>query len=200
MAVVYAPTQEPFVQALPDTPVAEPLLTGDDLLAMGDIGRCELIDGRIVMMSPTGGIHGEIEITLGAALRYFVKDRKLGRVFSGEVGIYIRRNPDRVRGADVAFISRQRLPRLTPGFLTAAPELVVEVMSPDDRWNDVRRKVEEYFSIGVERVWVVEPDDQKVLIFRSSTELTELRIGDTLQGEGVLAGFALPLTDLFEED
>jgi Uma2 family endonuclease len=201
MAVAYTSLQETILveaENLPRQPEAP--ITGEELLALGDIGRCELIDGRIVMMSPTGGSHGEIEITLGAALKTFVKAHQLGRVLGGEVGIYTQRNPDRVRGADVAFISRQRAARIPPGFLTVAPELVVEVMSPDDRWSEVRRKIEEYFSIGVERVWVVEPEDQKVLIFRSPVELTELKMGDTLPGEGALAGFALPLAELFEED
>ena len=112
------------------------LITGEELLAMGDIGPCELIDGRIVPMSPAGVEHGVLEQRLGRALGAFVEDRRLGWVLVGEVGIYTRRTPDRVRGADAAFISGQRLPqRPKKGFLEVAPELVCEVMSPDDRWH-----------------------------------------------------------------
>lgn len=182
--------------APPDTK----LITGEELLAMGDIGPCELIDGRIVSMSPTGGEHAFIEFNLGRHLGNFVADRQLGWVLGGEVGIYIRRNPDRVRAADVTFISNKRSPqRPAKGFLEVAPELVVEVMSPDDRWQDVRQKLEDYFSIGVEWVWVVEPENRTILVYSSVTEMQKFAETDTLTGTGVLDGFTLLVIELFAE-
>ena len=175
------------------------LITGEELLSMGDVGPCDLIDGRIVKMSPAGGEHGNLEFDLGRWLGNFVADRKLGWVLGGEVGIYIRRNPDRVRGADIAFISKKRLPHRPPkGFLEVTPEVVVEIISPNDSWEEVRQKLEDYFSIGVERVWVVEPENRAVLVYRSATEAQRLGEADTLKGEGILDGFALPIGDLFE--
>jgi Uma2 family endonuclease len=175
------------------------LITGEELLAMGDIGPCELIDGRIVHMSPTNVEHAIIEFLIGGELAQFVQKRKLGRVIGGEVGIYTRRNPDRIRGADIAFISIERMPAKPPkGFLTTAPELVVEVMSPDDRWQDVNDKIEEYFSIGAQRVWIVEPDNRAVRVYRSATEVQKLGESDTLKGEGPLTGFEMPVARLFE--
>jgi Uma2 family endonuclease len=177
------------------------LITGEELLAMGDIGPCELIDGRIVPMSPTGEEHGDIEFNLGAELKIFVRQRKLGRVVGGETGIYIRRNPDRIRAADIAFISKQRSPgKRRKGFLEVAPELVVEVISPTDTWEDMRSKLKDYFSAGVERVWVIDPENREVLVYRSPKEVETLGEGDTLTGEGVLAGFALPVANLFAEE
>ena len=175
------------------------LITGEELLAMGDIGPCELIDGRIVSMTPTGSEHGYIEFNLTTELRSFVRKHKLGWVTGGEVGIYIRRKPDRVRGADIAFISSKRLPELPKGFLTVAPDLVVEIMSPDDRWQAVREKLGEYFSIGVTWVWVVEPQNRKVLVFRSPTDVEEYDAENILRGEGVLEGFAVKVAELFAE-
>jgi Uma2 family endonuclease len=175
-------------------------ITGDELLAMGDIGPCELIEGRIVPMTPTGSEHGVIESNLSRHLGNFVADRKLGKVMNGEVGIFTHRRPDSVRGADIAFVSRERLAdRPAKGFLTVAPELVVEIVSPSDRWQDVRQKIEEYFAIGVQRVWIVEPDNRDVLVYSTSTEMRKLGEGDLLTGEGVLEGFSLPVTQLFEE-
>jgi Uma2 family endonuclease len=185
------------VTAPPDTK----LITGEELLAMGDIGPCELIDGRIVAMSPTGGEHGTLESELGRVLGNFVIEKRLGWVLTGEVGIYIRRNPDRIRAADIAFLSRQRLPRKpAPGFLTVAPELIVEVISPTDTWEDMRRKLADYFSIGVERVWVVEPENRAVVIYRSLNEAVTLNEGDVLQGEGALEGFELSIAALFADE
>jgi Uma2 family endonuclease len=184
MAVAFAPTREKLV-------------TGEDLLAMGDIGPCELIDGRIVHMTPTGDEHGTIEFNLGRELSAFVRKNKLGRVTGGEVGIYIRRRPDRIRAADIAYISAKRSARPVKGFLEVAPELVVEIMSPEDRWQDIRDKLADYFSIGVEQVWIVEPQNRKVLIFSSTTDVEEHNEGDTLRGEGALEGFAMQVAELF---
>src|SRR3954469_9188334 len=84
------------------------LIAGEDLAQMSDVGPCELIEGRIVPMSPTGYEHGEIENAVGAELRAFVRSQRLGKVLVGEGGIYTSRNPDTVRGADAIFISNQR--------------------------------------------------------------------------------------------
>lgn len=182
------------------TSTATPVITGEELLAMGDIGPCELVDGRIVPMSPTGGEHGILESDLGFALRYFVQEHNLGWVMTGEVGIYTRRNPDRVRGADVVFLSKERWPDRPPkGFLEIAPDLVVEILSPSDRWQDVRQKLAEYFALGVRWVWIVEPDNQTVLVFRSITDMQQYGIHDTLVGEGLLEGFTLTVASLFAQ-
>jgi len=180
------------------TPTKTPLITGEELLAMGDIGPCELVDGRIVPMSPTGGKHGLLELYLGSALHSFVQKHSLGWVMTGEVGIYTRRNPDRVRGADVVFLSGERWPEAPPdGFLEVAPDLVVEIMSPNDRWQDVRQKLAEYFAIGVRWVWIVEPENRTVLVFRSITDIQQYGMDDVLAGEGILEGFSLTVANLF---
>ncbi len=80
-----------------------------------------------------------------------------------------------------------------------APELVVEILSPEDRWHDVWQKLEEYFAIGVRWVWIVEPENRAVLLYRSVTEMQRLGAEDTLVGEGALEGFTLPVASLFAE-
>jgi Uma2 family endonuclease len=182
------------------TAVEAKLITGEELLAMGDIGPCELIDGRIVPMSPTNREHGFLEVRLSRALGNFVEPRQLGEVLSGEVGIYTRRNPDRIRGADIVFRSKARAAtEPSEGFLMVAPELVIEIISPTDRWSDIRKKIEEYFAIGVLWIWVLEPSERDVLLYRSATEFQKLREGDILRGEGILEGFALSVADLFAD-
>jgi Uma2 family endonuclease len=182
------------------SPKVETRVTGEELLAMGDIGPCELVEGEIIKMSPTGEKHGIIEVNLGGELRTFVRQHKLGRVSGGETGIYIRRNPDTVRGADVVFISNERLARRgSSGFIDVAPDLVVEVMSPDDRWSDVTKKLEEYFSIGVRLVWVVDPESESVYAYRSLTDVRHFAKNDTLPGDDVLSGFGMSVADLFAD-
>ncbi len=175
------------------------LITGEDLLAMGDVGPCELIEGRIVTRTPTGDEHGTIEFNLGSGVRAFVRRGNLGRVTGGEVGIYIRRKPDTVRAADIVVVSSERRAKPTKGYLEVAPELVVEIMSPTDRWHEVRGKLDDYFSIGVERVWIVEPERRTVLVYRSTTDFSELSEDDLLKGEGILHGFELSVAELFAD-
>src|SRR5438270_2933406 len=163
------------------------LITGEELARMGDIGRCELIDGRIVPMSPTGYEHGEIENAIGAELRAFVRPRGLGKVLVGEVGIYTRRAPDNVRGADVLFISNERYARKrSSSYLDVAPDLVVEVLSPNDSWSEVMQKLREYFSIDVRLVWVVDPASRRIYAYRSLTDVREFIEDSDLPGDEVL--------------
>lgn len=180
-------------------PATKALITGEELLEMGDIGPCELIDGRIIPMSPTGSQHGIIEAILTAKLYMFVSSKKIGWVVNGETGVYTRRNPDSIRGVDVAFVSRERQPERPTHFLQSAPELIIEIVSPSDRWQDLRTKIEEYLAIGVDRVWIVEPDRKTVLVYRTPTEMSAFGPGETVKGEGALDGFSVAVSELFDE-
>ncbi len=174
------------------------IITGDQLLAMGDIGPCELIDGVIVGMSPTGGKHGYLESRLAIRLGGFVENAGIGLCLMGEIGIYIRHDPDRIRAADIAFFSSAKLPDGPPlGFIEVAPDLVVEILSPTDRWPEMNEKIADYFSVGVGELWIVEPSEETVFVYRSPAQRTALRRGDTLSGSGPLNGFTLPIDELF---
>lgn len=176
------------------------LITGEELAAMGDIGPCELVEGRIVPMTPTGDEHGGIEANFAAELKAFVRAHKLGKIRVGEVGIYIRRNPDTVRAADVLFISHERYARKkSAGFLDVAPDLVVEILSPNDSWSEVTQKLREYFAIGVRLVWIVDPQTRNVYAYRSLTDVREFTENDDLPGDDVLPGFSVKVAQLFEE-
>jgi Uma2 family endonuclease len=175
------------------------LITGEELAALGNLGRCELIEGRVVPMAPTGDEHGGIEIKIGGKLDVFATTHKLGKVRVGEVGIYTHRNPDTVRGADALFISNERYAqKKSPSFLDVAPELVVEILSPNDSWSDVTQKLREYFAIGVQLVWVVDPQARIIYAYRSMTNVREFTENDDLPGDEILPGFLVKVAELFE--
>jgi Uma2 family endonuclease len=178
---------------------AERLWTAEDLLALGEEARYELIEGRLVPMSPTGFLHGDVALALAAALRAFVHPRRLGRIVVGEVGFVLRRNPDTVRAADIAFVRRERLPAgdLPRGFFEGAPDLVVEILSPSDRYTDILRKVSEWLEAWAAMVWVVDPEHHGVMVFRPDGTLRLLGESDSLEGEEVLPGFRYPVGELF---
>jgi Uma2 family endonuclease len=177
-------------------------LTGDDLLEIqAETGkRYELIDGTLVEMTPTGGLHGAIEMTISALLWNYVRQHKLGQVLVGEVGFYVRGDAHTVRGADVAFIRAEKVPPegLPSGFLQIVPDLVVEVVSPSDRSAALTEKVAEWLRFGVETVWLVYPNTRSVHVY---TDLHGSRIfsgAERLEGHGALAGFSAPVQAFFE--
>jgi Uma2 family endonuclease len=176
------------------------LMTGEELLHRPDLNPCELVDGRVVPTMPTGDEHGDVEAELLMRLRAYGKETGRGRAVGGEVGIYIRRNPDTVRAADVVFISKERdLRPRAKGYFEIAPELVVEVLSPEDRMSRVREKLRDYFSAGVQVVWVVDPTLRRVLVHRSLADLTVLDDRQMLTDEELLPGFSVAVAELFPE-
>ena len=179
--------------------VKEKVFTGDEALDLGIDQPFDLVNGRIVIMDYTGDEHGILESEISRNLGNFNVARKLGWVLAGEVGVYTRFEPDTVRGVDVIFVSRKRLAAPSGKALKVAPELVVEIVSPTDRWSELRSKIAEYFAIGVERVWIVEPEKKQLLVYRTPNEFSQLTQLETVRGEGILEGFALPLSELFAD-
>jgi Uma2 family endonuclease len=178
----------------------ERLWTAEDLLALGEEARYELIEGRLVPMSPTGSLHGDLVAELTMILRSFVRAYQLGRVLTGEVGFVLRRDPDTVQAADIAFIRADRLPPegLPFGFFEGAPDLAVEILSPFDRYPDLLRKVSQWLEAGTRLVWVVDPARRTVTAFQSDGTLRLLDESAELDGGDVLPGFRHPVRDLFE--
>ena len=175
-------------------------VTGAQLLRMPWLNPCELVGGRIVRMTPTNPTHGRIEVNVAAALKAFVRTQNLGVVMAGEVGVFTTRNPDTVRAPDVLFLSHERdaLRTRREGFLEVAPDLVVEILSPTDRSDAVRRKLQEYFAAGVRMAWVIDPATRTVSVHRSGGEPRSVTAGEVIAGEDVLPGFELPVDDVFE--
>ena len=175
------------------------LITGDELARMPDHELTELIDGRIVRLSPTNHEHGRIEANVSAVLRGFVRAQNLGLVMTGEVGIFTRRHPDRVRGADVVFISHAQYDRRTKtrAFLDVAPELVVEILSPER--PDTDQKVLEYLAIGVRLVLVVDPPGRTISAHRPNEVARLYNEPEAVSCADALPGFSLPVAEVFAE-
>src|SRR4051794_33412595 len=136
------------------------LVTADEFFWMrkGE-GRWELVNGRIIEMPPGGPTHGATDVSLVLPLASYVRSRKLGKVFLN-TGFVIRQDPDTVRGPDEAFVSNEKIAAHPPperGYWPVIPDLVVEIVSPDDTADDVNDKVAEYLDVGVRLVWVVSP-------------------------------------------
>jgi Uma2 family endonuclease len=174
-----------------------PITTAEQLLHAPGFERCELIRGELMMMSPTGGRHGYIVVNITLPLATFVRQHGLGKVFGAETGFQIAHNPDTVRAPDVAFVSTERIGDQIPrGFFQGAPDLAVEVLSPDDRLGRVLRKVNDWLEAGCRAVWVIDPDSQSVSIHLRGQEVRILGIADQLSGGEILPGFSFPIAEI----
>jgi Uma2 family endonuclease len=148
-------------------------------------------------MAPPGHAHGRRQAKIIQFLGIEGEDKGHGEA-CGEVAIVLRRNPDRVVGADAAFILNKSHPvRKSPeGYLLSIPELVVEVRSKNDSRPEIAAKNDEYFAAGVELIWVTDPDARTVTISRRGQTDEILQIADTLTSQ-LIPGFAIPVANLF---
>lgn len=149
-------------------------------------------------MAPGGEEHSALTAKLTIKVGTVVLDRGLGRVCTNEGGIVLSRDPDTVLAPDFAFTRQSRLQPLAKSFTELVPDLVVEIVSPNDRRREVLAKAVDWLEAGVQVVWVLWPDERRLNVFRSPSEMTVLEESDTLTCEDLLPGFALPLRELFE--
>ena len=163
-----------------------------------DLARGELVAGRFVPMTPVGFEHGRVVCRLLFLLARHLEGHDLG-VAVTEVGLTLATDPDTVRAPDVAFIRQDRIPPLHQrGFLRGPVDLVIEVLSPDDRAADVSAKTEEYLTHGVIIVLVVDPDAKTVGVHRRLSLPLTLRDADTLDIDDVVAGFRCDIREIFK--
>ncbi|MBX9788048.1 MAG: Uma2 family endonuclease [Pirellulales bacterium] len=160
----------------------------------------ELLDGRLVMMVPPGDIHAGIQAEFASQLVFQAKRRGLGAVRS-EVGIVLRRNPDCVVGADVAYLAAASLPprRSPEGYLETIPDMVVEIRSKNDTLAYVEHKIADYLKAGVRLAIVVDPESKSATLYRPNQPVVALAETDELTCEDIIPDFRLPLASLFAD-
>ena len=186
------------------TAIAKPktkLLTADDLLRLHSEGvRGELIRGVLHQTVATGAEHGKIVVNLSILMGSFIKAARLGWIIGSDAGIRLERNPDTVREPDLAFISAEKLPLDTrvPGYAEVVPDLVVEIISPNDRPAAVYDKAQMWLRFGVRLVLLVDPEARTVTVLPHDGPAQTLTDADTLDGGDVLPGFACSVADVFD--
>jgi Uma2 family endonuclease len=175
-------------------------LTAEDLWRMPpDDVRRELVDGKLVEMTPASVLHGMITIRLGRRLAEHAEQLGLGEAMV-DVGFVLSLpyDPERVRGPDVAFVARERLEGQRPfrGFFRGTPDLAVEVLSPSETATDVQQKVRDYLEGGARLVWTVSPETRSLTVYRPDGSARLLREDEAIEGEDVLPGLSIRLSDI----
>jgi len=182
--------------------VQEKLITAEEFARMPvplDGSRQELVRGIVVMSPPPGFRHGARQVRVASLLDHYARTTKSGRV-TVESGVVTEHDPDSVRGPDVAFWSVARIPldREPEGYPEVVPDLCVEILSTRKALKKTIEKIAEYFASGVRMVWVIDPEDRTVTVYRSPNEGRMLHESAMLSGDEVLPGFRCKVSELFE--
>jgi len=179
------------------------LFTPDDLLRMEDAVNYELVDGKLVERH-MGMESSHIGMRVGSLIAKYLDQHPEGFVFGADAGYQcFPGSPTTVRKPDVSVIRTGRLldNRLPKGHSRIAPDLAVEVVSPNDLAYEIEEKVAEYLQAGVPLIWIVHPPTRTVRIHRpksaASGPISELSGDDTLTGEHVLPGFSCKVSEFF---
>jgi Uma2 family endonuclease len=143
----------------------KPLIFEYENISSFPSGNYEIINGEKKEMSPTGFLHGLIEISLSEILKNQLSSK--GYIATGEVGILIKKNPLKIRGADIVFITKESYPKPPVGILEKPPELVIEILSPNNTTSEMNSKLKDYLSIGIPFIIYVDPDNEIITIFKS---------------------------------
>jgi Uma2 family endonuclease len=176
------------------------LMTADELLRLPDDGcRHELVAGELRTMAPAGFEHGWVGVRVAFSLEAHVRAASLGAVVNSDTGFLLTRQPDTVRSPDVAFVRRERLQQsgLVTGYWLGAPDLAVEVISPNDLYTEVEEKVGEWLAHGTRMVVVLNPRRRSAVVHRPGVPPRTLANDDVLNGEDVVPGWSVPLSELF---
>jgi Uma2 family endonuclease len=188
-----------------NAPLQQPqLITVDDLMALGSDVRVEVIEGEIVEMSPVGGTHQFIAGNVFRLLDAFVRQHQLGYVMPDGLLYLLDVDTKHLRGAlvpDVSFIRKSSIPAdwnmdlPFPG----APDLTVEVVSPNDDADKLMARVRRFLEFGTDEVWVLYPKSKTL----SRTLISQPKIiqayheEDTLKPDALFPGLEIAVNDLF---
>jgi Uma2 family endonuclease len=177
------------------------LYTAEEFARRPDPGYPEeLVRGRIVAMPPPKVRHGQVCSKVVRIVGNYADEHELGHVLSNDSGVITERDPDTVRGVDVSFYSYARVPKgeLPSSYLDVPPDLVLEVLSPDDRWRDVLEKVFEYLDAGVGVVIVLDPMRRTLRLFQGDEPDRILTDQDELTLPDLLGEFRVAIRRFFE--
>jgi Uma2 family endonuclease len=174
-------------------------ITAEQLLGIRDdrSHRFELVDGRLVVMEPSGFAQAIATSAVTRVIGGWIADRRLGVSLTSEPGFILRRGPDTVRAPDFAFIRAARVPSPPPdGYPQMTPDFAVEVVGKDDRAADVDGKARMWLAAGVGELWVVDPRERTATVHLPDRDAVTFADDEEIAASGPLSGFACRVADL----
>ena len=159
--------------------------------------RLELVNGKVIVMSPSGYESDEVAAEAIRILGNWVRPRRLGRVAASSAGFRLPNASHDVRAPDASFVSAERLRRSPQSFAELAPDLMVEVKSPTDRREDLEAKISDFLSLGTQVGLLIDPETQTVAVYRAEQATSILSNEDKLTVPDVLPGWEVSGSDLW---
>jgi Uma2 family endonuclease len=158
----------------------------------------ELVRGKVIELPAPTKPHGVVCGNVAWLLGNYTFQQGQGYVASNDSGVILERDPDTVRGPDVAvYEDASTFAELHPKYGEVPPRLAVEVLSPNDRADRVSRKITDYLGNGVALVWLIDPEARTVTVYRPTTGPRLLEENQELTGEDVLPGFRCQVAEFF---
>lgn len=158
----------------------------------------ELERGKVVEVSRPGEVHGVVCMNAGFVLGTYIRQRRRGYACGNDTGIMWESDPDTVKGPDLFFYDKNRtFEDLNPKWTDEVPTLVIEVLSPNDRLTKVNRSISRFLKWGVQLVWLIDPEEQAVTIYRPDGAQEVLEKDEELTGNGILPDFRCRVADFF---
>ncbi len=157
----------------------------------------ELVRGAVVEMPPPQFRHGYLCLRIAGLLSRYLEDQPLGWLVGNDAGVITQRDPDTVRGADIAFYGFDRIPpgSMPTGYPEVAPDLVIEIKSPGNRWSELQAKAAEYLQAGVRVVILIDQEEGRAELHRGDGAVEQVDATGTVQIPDVLPGFSVPLAE-----
>lgn len=184
---------------LPETPLT---VTREEFSAIAaanpDLQLERGVNGELIVNPPTGGESGRRNLKIGRYLDEW-SDHYGGVSFDSSTGFHLPNGS--TRAPDASWVRQDRWDSLTPeekeGFVPLCPDFVVELRSPSDNLSPLQEKMREYIENGARLGWLIDPQNQRVEVYRGGGNWEVLEQPEMLSGEDILSGFVLPLTRIW---
>jgi Uma2 family endonuclease len=160
--------------------------------------RFELEAGEVVETSRPGGRHGVVCSNANGLLWLYTRQQKKGYVLANDTDIVVERDPDTVRGPDISlFMESRKFDDIETKYVVRVPTLIVEVFSPNDRLNKMIKRINEFLARGVAMVWLLQPEERSVIVWRPGQPQVVLEAHEELTGFDVLPAFRCKVAEFF---
>ncbi|MCI0641386.1 MAG: Uma2 family endonuclease [Gemmataceae bacterium] len=191
-----------LVKARKQKPLKHKLMTAEEFFEFArrsenDQRFFELVRGEVIELSVPKRLHGSVCGRIGTRLGVFSQQKRFGDVVTNDAGLLLERDPDTVRGPDIAFFAEELDTESADSYSEMPPLLAVEVLSPTDLAEAVFEKISQYLASGVKLVWIVNPKNRTVTVHRTDKPLRVFHENDTITGEEFLAGFRCQVAEFF---
>lgn len=177
--------------------ISQPMTAGELLELDLPYKSTELDRGQLIVHEPPSTRHGGVSALLAHYMLTYTRQHGSGAVYGQDTGFHIFSDPDTVRAPDAAFVRSERVP-LVPerGYARIAPDLVAEIVSPDDSRRELMAKVGDWLDAGVRLVWVIDPMRRAAQAYRGDGDISIIGADGALDGADVLPGFRCALAEL----